>query len=452
MAAICLATGGAIRVLRRLPRFVFLATLAGAAGMLFVFASTPDQSFNLVGRTLALDATTRAFLLPAIGITAALALLSPLTFLRAGDLPASVIANSLGAFLFWSLAPFILAIALDSFPLAVAFWALGLLVLIFLAQTRRIDRVGGAAHFLFLTILATASLWLANRLLELYPLTPENLDLLRGAVFFLIFGSGVLLAVVPLNLWLGTFADEMPLLGIAFLLGVGQSVGFWLIAQLLTRTPWLVEKSPVLNAFFVIGVLSVIGGAVIALAERRDHRFLAALALLSLGDVLIGLGLGSRVTFAGAGMALLNRAFGIALLSGGLCFVRYHPERRWQTIGISAILAGGGALCALPLTLGAVARAAIYREIPDPNIVLALYAANAAGLFALMRFIAPMLKALSGFAPQIGADAQAEYKIIPVWGTVIVMILFGAIVLGGLAPQIIIEPLMAVASKMEFLR
>ncbi|MBI3536879.1 MAG: hypothetical protein HY070_04895, partial [Chloroflexi bacterium] len=325
--ALCLATGAAIRLLRHLPRLVFAATLLGSAAMgaLVIFSSA--EPFDLVGRALALDATTRAFLFPALGTAAALALFSPLTFQSASSQPAARIANSLGTFLFSSLAPLIVAMALDSFPLAAIFWALGLMPLILLAQPRGTNRVGGAAQFLLMTIIAAACLLLGNRLLELYPFTPENLDLLRGAALFLTLGFGILLAAVPFNAWVGSFADEMPLLGVGFLAGVAQPVGLWLLIQLLTRAPWLGEKSPLLSGLVALGVISLIGGAFFALAERRDQRFVAALALLSLGDALIGFGLGTRVALMGALIALINRALGITLLGGGLSFVRYHPER-----------------------------------------------------------------------------------------------------------------------------
>ncbi|MBI3914040.1 MAG: hypothetical protein HY327_07625 [Chloroflexi bacterium] len=443
--AICLATGFAMRVLRRLPRLAFLATLIGAGGMFAVLTAAPDEAFSFVGRTLTLDAATRAFLLPALGATAALALLTPLTFLRASDQPAGVITNSQGAYLFWSVAPFVIAIGLDSFPLAVIAWAIGLMALIFLAQPRQTVRVGGAFQFLLLIVVATASLLLANRLLELYPLTPENFDLVRGAAFFLVLGLGILLAVVPLNIWLGAFADEMPLLGIAALLAVAQPVGLWLLIQLFAQTTGL-EKSPLFNALMTLGALSAIGGAVLALTERRDNRFLAALALFALGDALLGLGLETRVGLASASLAMIDRALGIALVAGGISFVRFHPEQRWQTVGIIAVLAGGMELLGFAPTPGAAARWALYRDL-DVGLVGALIAANAAGLIALMRFVLPLIA-----ARDVGAEVHAEIKIIPYWGAAVVIALIAASVITGFAPQLIVDPLLAVASKIEFLK
>ncbi len=447
LVLVCLIVGLGIRVLRRLPRLVFLATLVGTAGMLALLVAAPAESFDFVGRALTGDAGTRAFLFVAIGTTAALALFAPLTFLRAGDMPASVISNSLGAFLFWSLAPLIIAIALDSFPLAALFWALGLLPLIFLAQPRHENRAGGALQFLLLTVFSASFLLLANRLIELYPLTPENLDLLRGAIVFLILGLGIALAMVPLNIWLGSFADEMPLLGMAFLVGVAQPVGVWLLIGLLSRAPWLAEKSPVLTVLYVGGALSAFGGALFAIAERRDNRFLAALALLPLGDALLGLGLGTRAGLMGACALVLNRALGIALTSGGLSFARYHPERRWQVIGIVGVFGGGFLLLGLPPGLGASARAVAFAGMENLNLLLALEIARVAALLGLLRFTLPLIA-----TTQIGVETSAEFKVVPYLSTLLLVLLIASAVTIGIFPQILGEALDAILQRAEFVK
>ncbi len=446
MLALCVGTGLAIRFLHRLPRLIFAATLIGSAAIGGLLATT-FESYDLVGRTLTLDGMSRAFLWLALGTTAALALFGPLTSVRGGQQPATVISNALGAFLFWSLAALIVAIALDSFPLAVFFWALGLIALVFLTRSHRTNRAGGASQFLLLTVVATASLLLANRLIELYPLTPENLDLARAAALFLVIGLGILLAAVPLNLWLGTLADEMPLLGVAFLVGVAQPVGLWLLIQLATRVPWLIEKTPLLAVLYSAGALSALGGAFLVLAERRDNRFVAAFALLALGDALIGLGLWTPIALIGALLVVINRALGVTLMSGGLSLARHHPERRWQTVGILAILAGGWALAGLPPSLGAVARWSIYRDLENPALLLALVGASVAGLFALLRFTLPLISANA-----IGTEEKTETKILPYLGAAVISILIGVVVTTGLFPNLVVDPLQAALSASDLFR
>src|SRR5512146_963525 len=174
LVTICAGTGLAIRLLRRWPRLVFVATSIGTAALILALATASSAPFVLIGRTVALDYSERIFLWPAIGIAAALAFFGPLTFERGGNSPSGALSTSQGTFFFLSLAPLILAMAINNFPLAAFFWAIGLMLLVLVAQPRREGRAGGAAQFLLLTVLATASLLLANRYFDLYPLTPEN--------------------------------------------------------------------------------------------------------------------------------------------------------------------------------------------------------------------------------------------------------------------------------------
>ncbi len=448
LAVASLLTGLAIRLLRRWPRLVFVASLAGGVLLSVILASASSAPFDFIGRTLTLGVGARAFLWLAIGAAVALAFFAPLTFEQIDNSPSAIIAASQGAFLFWSLAPIVFAIAVDSFPLAVFFWAIGLIILMLMATPRREGRVGGAAQFLLLTVVAAACLLLANRLLDLYPLTPENLDLIRNAAIFLSLGLGLMVSAAPLHIWLGPLADEMPLLGVAFLVGVAQPVGLWLLFQRLSGALWLTENSPLLMVLIFAGALTAPVGAVLALSERRDGRWIAFLSLVALGHALIGLGLGTRVGLAGAMLATLNRALGVALVAGGLAFVRHHPERRWQLIGAAAMLAGGFALAGILPALGAAAQWSMYRDLAASNLPLValLLASDAMAMFATLHAVWPLL------TDRAATDATDEIKIVPYLGAAVVVVLFAVAVIVGIFPQLIADPLVAALGAASYLK
>ncbi|MBI4789646.1 MAG: hypothetical protein HY782_21665 [Chloroflexi bacterium] len=445
----CLATGLAIRLLRRWPRLVFVATSIGSAALMLILVTASSEPFVFLGRTVRLDFAGRIFLWPAIGTAAVLAFFGPLTFERAGNTPALALANSQGAFFFLSLAPLIVAIALDSFPIAAFFWAIGLMLLMLVAQPRRESRAGGAAQFLLLTIIATASLLLSNGYLDLYPLTPENLELVRAAFLLLVWGLGLLLAVVPLHIWLGPLSDEMPLLGMAFLVSVGQPVGLWLLFQLMSRMLWLTEKSPLLNTLLLAGIVTVPVGAVLALAEQRRGRFLAYLSLVSLGHALIGFGLGTKVGLAGAMLVVLNRALGVALIAGGMSFVYHHVERRWQLIGATAILAGGFALAGIALAPGVAARWGIYHELAatHPILLALLFASSAVVLLAVVRMVKPIFSSAEEMIESTG-----EIKVVPYLATAVIAVLLVIVLIAGLFPQWLANPLIETLGQADYLR
>ncbi len=445
MVATCLGTGIAIYLLRRLPRLVFVAALVGAGLLAALLLTASDAPLDFFGRTLALDAAVRTFLLPTIALTAALALFSPLTFERASDAPATVLANAQGAFFFWGLAAFVVAIALDSFPLAVCFWIAGLIVSMLLARSPREGRVGGAASFLLLAVLAGASLLLSHRLFELYPLTPDDLDLIFAAVLFLVLGLGLLMGAVPLHLWLGPLADEMPVLGMAFLVGVVQPLGVWLLIERMGAVTGLAEKSPLLAILLLGGGLTAVAGALFILSERREGRFIAYLASIPLGHALIGLSMTTRLGLTGAWLVMLNRGIGVALVAGGVTFARYHAERRWQLVGASAILCGGFALAGIPPTLGFAANWVIYRELAasNPALIALLVASDAAVVFVTLRAARRVTARTSA------EGVQGELKIVPYLCAGVVALLLVATVIAGMYPAWLADSLTAMLAGGE---
>ena len=435
----CFGVGLAARLLRRWPRLVFVASASGAGLLAMLMWLTADAPGVFFGRTLSLDPPTRIMLWTCVGAASALALFSPLTFERPSDQPLAVVANSQGAFFFWSLAPLVAAILLDSFPLAVLAWTMGLSVLMLSAQPQSEGRVGGAAQFVLLVAIGGVCLLLANRFFDLYPLTPENLDLVRNATIFLALGFGLLLAVAPFHIWVGPLADELSPLGIAFLAGVAQSVGVWLVAQNLLQVTWLAGKSSALTILLIGGILTVPTGALLTLAERRDGRLVGYLALIPLGLALIGLGLGTRLAFVGALLLVPSRAFGVALVAGGIAFSRHHVERRWRTVGAFAILLGGWAMLGLPPTLGFPARLALYRAVGEfhPAVLALVVLAHAAGLLAVVR-------AAQRILDEPAEPAATEVKVVPYLGLAVIVGLIFVLVILGIFPQLIADPLAAV--------
>lgn len=448
LAVASLGIGLALRLLRRLPRLVFVGSLVGAALLSAILFTAPDSALDFFGRALVLDAGTRSFLWFAIAIAAALALFGPLTFEPAADSPSAIIANSQGAFFYWSLAPIIFAIAMDSFPLAVFFWGIGLIILLLMATPRREGRVGGAAQFLLLTVVAVASLFLSNRSFDLFPLTPENLDLASNTVIFLSLGLGLLLAVTPLHIWLGPLSDELPSLGVAFLFGVAQPVGLWLLYRRMSDALWLTEKSPLLTVLLVGGALTVPVGALLALSERRDGRFIAYLSLVALGHALIGLGLGTRVGLASAFVVVLSRAVGVTLVAGGLSYVRHHAERQWQWVGGIAIFAGGATLAGIPPLLGFAARWSVYRDLAalSLSLVALLLASNALVILATLRMVLPL------FTERGEVVQTGEVKILPYFCAAVVAILLVVAFAVGLFPQVLGDPLVAALGTASYLK
>lgn len=433
-------------MMRRWQLLMLVAALLGAAGLLVALATASSDPIDFLGRTFTIDPPARLYIYPAIVVTAALATFATLTFDRADQSAFAIIRHSQGAFFFLSLAALIVAVSLDSFPLAAFVWALGLVILMFLAIPIRAEGVGGAAQFTLLVAMATASLLISNRFLELYPLTPENLDLVRNAVLFLAWGMGLLLAVVPLHIWLASLGDELTFLGTAFLVAVAQSIGVWLILGRMSDLSWLVEKSAILQALFTAGILTVPIGALLAVSEKREARWLGYVSLVPLGQTLIGLGLGTKLALSGALISMLNRGVAVALIAGGLTMAGARPERVWQRIAAIAILVGGLSLASIPPTLGALGAWTIYGGL-SVNLIGMLFVSDALVLLTTIRAAWRILGPHAGIA-----EPRDHTRLIPVVCASVLLILGVSIVAFGIFPQSIVEAVQEAFGNLTYLK
>jgi len=240
----------------------------------------------------------------------------------------------------------------------------------------------------------------------------------------------------------------MPVLAMAFLIGVAQPVGLWLLIQKMSEVAWLTDKSPLLTILLWGGLLTALTGALLAIPERRDGRWLAYLSLIPLGYVLVGLGLGTRLGLVGALLVMLSRAMGVTLIGGGISFVRHHFERRWQIVGGLAILAGGWALAGIPPMLGFAAQFSIYRDLAERDLgyVIALIATNGIALIVTLRAGWQVLS-------ENRADAGSrELKLVPYLCAIVVVLLLGVLVITGLFPQLFATPLLEVMGNAAYLK
>ena len=189
-------------------------------------------------------------------------------------------------------------------------------------------------------------------------------------------------------------------------------------------------------------------GALLALIERRVGRFIAFLSLVSLGQALIGLSLGTRIGLAGALLATMNRAVGVAMVAGGFSFVQHHPKRRWQVVGGIAILLGGLTLAGIPPMLGFAAGWSVYHDLAAANLLLVvlMLASNALTVFATLRTVWML------FTEPKEIDETGEIKIVPYLCAAVGVALFIIVIIAGIFPQIVAEPLVAALGNASYLK
>lgn len=400
LLGIFIASAVVVHVARYWRPLAFVASVAAPLLLVWAVYNATDSSFDLLGVTFQLQPLSRDYLKVALAISGVLAIATSF-----GD-----VRRTLG-FMFWSWIAWLVALTVNEFVLGVFAWASGLAIMVIAMEPRRIQRVGGAAYFLVLIIIASALLLIGNRFAELYPLTPDQVSLIDSSILFLTWGFGLLLAIVPFSAWLGPMADETPLPIIAVLLGLGQPIGLWLLYELIGQFPRLLEQSNLLTILTDGGIAAIVVGGGLCSIERRAGRLMSFAALYALGFVLLDL---SRGTLEGTAFAVIEtfaRALGLATISLSVTIGRTFENHWVKYLGLIVFLLGGLTIAGLAPGVSLAARWNLLLELEatDRRIFFAAILATVGVLIGVARFVMLWLESIqaSSFASNV-AEPTAD--------------------------------------------
>lgn len=393
-----------VHVARYWRPLAFLASVGATLLLVWAVRGATSLPFDFFGVTFELQPLARDYLLTAVLIAGSLAIATSFGETR----------RTLG-FFFWSWTAWLVALLVNDFVIGVFAWATGLAAMVLAMEPRRLQRVGGAAYFLVLIIIASAALLVGNRFLQLYPLTPDQLSLVASSVLFLTWGLGILLAVVPFMLWLGPMADETPLAIIAVLLGLGQPIGLWLLYGLVGQYPRLLEASNLLAVLGYGGITAILVGGSLGALERRAGRYMSYAALYVLGFVLLDL---SRGTLEGTAFAVVEtfaRAIGLAMIAASLTIANAVESRRVQFAAIPVFLLGALALAGLAPGISFASRwnLLLELEITDRRIFALTMLATLGILIGAARFVKLWLHQLIPMQAEPGEYAFIVGETVP---------------------------------------
>ena len=217
-------------------------------------------------------------------------------------------------------------------------------------------------------------------------------------VFLLIVGFALKLGLIPFYFWLPAVAAAAPPMTTALIVSLVDIATFGELATLRQASAWVFgEYAPV---WIAIALLSMFGGALLALAQTELKRMLAFSTIVDLGLLLLGLTIGSPVGMAGASIGALSHALSKLILFGAVGFAESQIGQTvtLDTSGLSARLplAGGafitGALAfiGVPPGFGFAAYWRIYTaatQFGGPALIAALLAVAALDLLCYARAI-----------------------------------------------------------------
>ena len=181
-----------------------------------------------------------------------------------------------------------------------------------------------ARNYLALLLVAACSL-AAGLYLAGADSTPPPAPLDKLAVGLLIVGFGLKLALVPFYFWLPNLAQYARPMTTALVVSVVDIAAFGELAHLRLAAPWVFTEYA--SLWLSLALLSMYGGALLALAQRNLKCMLAYSTIDDMGYLLLGVVVGSVVGLSGAVLAALSHAFFKVLLFGAVGLVESQTGR-----------------------------------------------------------------------------------------------------------------------------
>ncbi|MCE5203848.1 MAG: NADH-quinone oxidoreductase subunit M [Actinomycetia bacterium] len=138
-------------------------------------------------------------------------------------------------------------------------------------------------------------------------------DVQRWVFWLLAVGMLVKIPAVPLHTWLPDAYAEAPTAGSVMLAGVLSKMGgYGLIRVVIPLAPDAFSAAaPVLAG---LGVLGIVYGALVALAQKDVKRLVAYSSIAHMGFVLLGIGSGTSLGFGAAMLAMISHGLVVGLL------------------------------------------------------------------------------------------------------------------------------------------
>ncbi|MBI3521774.1 MAG: hypothetical protein HY071_01585 [Chloroflexi bacterium] len=304
-------------------------------------------------------------------------------------------------------------------------------------------------HFAFVALggsLGIASLALAASLPKDQPATTFVL-----LAVILVVAFALKLAAIPFHTHAALLVSEAPAASLALYFGVLVPTTFIAFAEILVLSgllPAIVQVQRVQDLLLGIGLLSAIGGALLATGALELRRLVVYGVISNLGAALVGIATlsGPGIVGAVAIMLVSGACATQQLLAAGTLERRAaggRPSARTAPLAALAFVVGGAGMIGIPPLVGFPGRffVELIAYAFSGGIGTALVVA------ALLLLIAQLRAGIALFGDVGGSPIRIEPR--PVAGLVGALI-FAALLLGGVIPDSFLKPIAAFAD--EFLK
>jgi NADH-quinone oxidoreductase subunit M len=288
---------------------------------------------------------------------------------------------------------------------------------------------------------AIAAALRAGELGALGPIGPETLVLLSFAAMFV--GFGVKVPIVPFHTWLPDAHVEAPTPISVLLAGVLLKMGTYaLLRYNFTMLPGVARELAV--GIAAVAVVSVIYGAMLALAQTDLKRIVAYSSVSSMGYVILGLVAYTTYGFGGATFQMVAHGLisGLMFASVGVIYNVTHTrmiedmsglaDRMPVTVG--AFLAGAFGYAGLPLMAGFAAEFFIFvgsfqsEVIPNDGMAVMTVIAMFGIVIVAGYLLWAMQRALFGpfeFDGEEAISLAARHDVVPLVTLIVLIVALG---------------------------
>jgi len=305
--------------------------------------------------------------------------------------------------------------------------------------------VGGAER-------AAARLYLVAAALSAVCLIAATLGLEAapaGLVFALaVAGFAVKLALVPAYLWLPALAEKTPAALVGVVVAVVDVAAFAELVTLRQRAGWLFEP---LWLWVGLGLLTAVGGALLALAQADVKKLVACSSITGAGFLVLGAAAGGD-GLAGTAAGAVAEALALALLFGALAAAERdgpvtlstHGLARRHPLACAGFLVGALAALGVPFTPGFAGHWRVYQAALDLGwwALAGLVVATALSVLAYARVVARVWWGGAPGEPPLPADrppAVSVWAAEPVPVTVALAGLMALVLASGLFPGVLFD-------------
>lgn len=268
------------------------------------------------------------------------------------------------------------------------------------------------------------------------------------AVFLIVAGFALKLGLVPFYFWLPAVASAAPPMTSALIVSVVDIAAFTELAAIRAASPWVFTDHAVV--WMVIALLSMFGGALVALAQTELKRMLAYSTIADLGFLLVGLIAGGTMGLSGAWIGALSHALSKFVLFGavGLAEARIGRTVTLNTSGLGALLPLASAtfviaalsFIGVPPGFGFASYWRIYvaaTELGGPALIAALLLVAAIDLLCYARaihrtWLGPAQLCLSGVSPILAGGVLSVLAVL-----MVVLGCYPGLVTGVLGPTLL---------------